>query len=131
MIAADSSVIIDHINGVRNKAADCLEEALIDRNLWVSPVVITELHGIKSLRNEAWMEFVRHVPLLEINDDYWRRAGETRLTLLQKKFKAKLGDTLIAQSCIDHGMPLLTRDQDFRPFAEHCGLRLALAFSMH
>jgi predicted nucleic acid-binding protein len=36
-----------------------------------------------------------------------------------------LPDTLIAQSCIDHDVALIARDEDFRHFAEHCGLRLA------
>jgi predicted nucleic acid-binding protein len=36
-----------------------------------------------------------------------------------------LGDALIAQSCIDHDVPLITRDTDFRHFAKHCGLKLA------
>ena len=34
------------------------------------------------------------------------------------------GDALIAQSCIDHGIPLITRDRDFRAFAEAAGLDL-------
>jgi len=32
--------------------------------------------------------------------------------------------TLIAQSCIDHHVPLITRDGDFRPFARYAGLTL-------
>lgn len=31
--------------------------------------------------------------------------------------KAKLADTLIAQACLDHRVPLVTRDLDFRHFA--------------
>jgi predicted nucleic acid-binding protein len=30
----------------------------------------------------------------------------------------RLADTLIAQSCIDHHVPLITRDVDFRHFAK-------------
>jgi predicted nucleic acid-binding protein len=40
--------------------------------------------------------------------------------------KARLGDALIAQSCIDAKVPLLTRDRDFRAFARAAGLRLIL-----
>jgi predicted nucleic acid-binding protein len=39
--------------------------------------------------------------------------------------KAKVADALIAQSCIDHDVALITRDRGFRHFAKHCGLRLA------
>ena len=35
-----------------------------------------------------------------------------------------LGDALIAQSCIDRGVPLLTRDRDFLAFAAAAGLDL-------
>jgi predicted nucleic acid-binding protein len=45
--------------------------------------------------------------------------------LLARKLRARLPDTLIAQSCIDHDIPLIARDTDFRHFAKHCGLKLA------
>ncbi len=37
-----------------------------------------------------------------------------------------LADALIAQSCIDHDVRLVTRDADFRHFARLGGLRLAV-----
>jgi predicted nucleic acid-binding protein len=40
--------------------------------------------------------------------------------------RARLADSLIAQSCIDHGVRLVTRNDDFRHFSRHGGLRLAL-----
>jgi predicted nucleic acid-binding protein len=63
--------------------------------------------------------------MLEILPGFWQRAGATRASLLAKGIAAKLPDTLIAQSCIDHNVPLITRDTDFRHFAKHCGLKLA------
>jgi predicted nucleic acid-binding protein len=56
---------------------------------------------------------------------YWQRAGAIRRALKEKGRRALLGDALIAQSCIDHGAALITRDADFRHFAKHCGLQLA------
>jgi len=47
-----------------------------------------------------------------------------RAKVLAKRRKARLGDALIAQSCIDGGVPLLTRDRDFRAFAEAARLSL-------
>jgi len=38
--------------------------------------------------------------------------------------RARLGDALIAQACVDHQVPLLTRDRDFRAFAEAADLRI-------
>ena len=46
--------------------------------------------------------------------------------MLAKRRKARLGDALIAQSCIDQGVPLLTRDGDFRAFANAAGLDLVI-----
>ena len=37
----------------------------------------------------------------------------------------QLADTLIAQTCIDYGIALLTRDRDFTSFQKHAGLKLA------
>lgn len=127
MIAVDSSVAIDYINGVTSKHTDALYKALLSESVWMPPVVVTELYGIKSAPNEHWRMFVYNIPLLETDDGYWQRAGKIRQAILQKKRKAKLGDALIAQSCIDHDVPLLTRDPDFAHYAEHCALTLAIA----
>jgi predicted nucleic acid-binding protein len=64
------------------------------------------------------------LPLIEVRPGYWQRAGELRAKVLAKRRKARLGDALIAQSCMDQGIPLLTRDRDFREFADAAGLDL-------
>jgi predicted nucleic acid-binding protein len=46
--------------------------------------------------------------------------------VLAKGRKARLGDALIAQSCIDGGVALVTRDRDFRAFADAAGLVIAV-----
>lgn len=66
------------------------------------------------------------LPLIEIELGYWQRAGELRAKVLVKRRKARLGDALIAQACIDRGIPLLTRDRDFRSFAEAAGLDIVI-----
>jgi hypothetical protein len=62
--------------------------------------------------------------MIEIEAGYWQRAGALRAKVLAKRRKARLGDALIAQSCIDRGVPLLTRDRDFRSFAQSADLNL-------
>jgi hypothetical protein len=64
--------------------------------------------------------------LIKLGSGYWQRAGELRAKVLAKRRKARLGDALIAQSCIDGAIPLLTRDRDFRAFAEAARLNLIL-----
>ena len=66
---------------------------------------------------------LKDLPLLEITEGYWERAGALRARILSQKLKAKLADTLIAQSCLDHDVALVTRDGDFRHFAAR-GLKL-------
>jgi predicted nucleic acid-binding protein len=66
------------------------------------------------------------LPLIEVGPDYWQRAGEFRAKVLAKRRKARLGDALIAQSCMDRGVPLLTRDRDVRAFADAAGLDLLI-----
>jgi predicted nucleic acid-binding protein len=45
--------------------------------------------------------------------------------VLGTRRKARLADVLIAQSCLDHRVALITRDRDFRHFARIARLRLA------
>ena len=71
-------------------------------------------------------ETLSEVPLLENGSGYWQRAGGLRAKVLAKRRKARLGDALIVQSSIDGGVPLLTRDRDFRTFAEAALLDLVL-----
>jgi len=85
--------------------------------------VVTELLSDPTLQKRVAF-LIRSVPALEIRAGYWERAGKLRAKLLGRGLRARLADTLIAQSCLDHDVPLVTRDGDFRHFARHAGLRL-------
>jgi hypothetical protein len=63
--------------------------------------------------------------VLEILEGFWFRAALARRTLRRNRLKAKVADALVAQSCLDHDVALITRDRDFRHFVRHCGLKLA------
>ena len=67
------------------------------------------------------------LPLIEISSGYSERAGALRAQVLAKRCKARLGDALIAQSCLDRGVPLLSRDRDFLAFVEAGGLDLVVS----
>ena len=64
--------------------------------------------------------------MIEIEPGYWQRAGGLRAKAIAKRRKARLGDALIAQACIDRDLPLLTRDRDFLAFADAARLSLVL-----
>jgi predicted nucleic acid-binding protein len=125
MIAADTSTRVAFLEGRAGEDARLLDKALADRQVVMVPVVLTELLSDPKLPTEV-AETLSGVPLIEIGSGYWRRAGELRAKVLAKRRKARLGDALIAQSCIDRSVPLLTRDRDFRGFAEVVKLDLIL-----
>lgn len=123
MIAVDTSTWIAFLEGAGGEDVELLDRALQDRQVVMAPVVLTEMLSDPKLP-PAVRKTLSDLPLIEIEPGYWQRAGELRSKVLRKRRKARLGDALIAQSCIDHGLALLTRDRDFRAFAEAAGLHL-------
>jgi len=125
MIAADTSTWIGFLEGSGGKDAELLDWALADRQVLMPPVVLTEVLSDPKLPSEV-SRTLSELPLIAVEPGYWQRAGELRAKVLAKRRKARLGDALIAQSCIDRGIPLLTRDRDFRAFADAAGLDLVI-----
>ena len=118
MIAIDSSVLIPWINQVEGLAEVERFEELIRAGLaCVAPVTITELLSSVSI-GPAEAKLASTLIRLPLTSGYWDRAGRLRSELKRRGRKSKLGDTLIAQACIDADVPLLTRDADFAIFAE-------------
>jgi len=125
MIAVDTSTWIAFLQGEPGEDAQLLDQALADRQVLMIPVVLTELLSDAGLASDV-AETLAEVPLIEVEPGYWQRAGTLRAKVLSKRRKARLGDALIAQTCIDGGIPLLTRDMDLRAFAEAARLNLVL-----
>jgi hypothetical protein len=125
VIAVDTSTWIAFLEGDGGEDTELLDRALQDRQVLMVPVVLTELLSAPELAPDV-SQTLSELPLVEVGPGYWQRAGELRAKVLAKRRKARLGDALIAQSCIDHGVPLLTRDRDFRAFAAAAGLDLRL-----
>jgi predicted nucleic acid-binding protein len=124
VLAVDTSTWIAFVQGDKGPDVDRLDSGLASGDIAFPPVVVTEILSEPSLPADQ-REVVLAIPALEITEGYWLRAGATRAAILARRLRARLADTLIAQSCIDHDVALITRDGDFRHFAEHCGLRLA------
>ena len=124
MVAVDSSTLIAYIQGQRGPDVDAFDAGLGNADIVIPAVVLTEILSEPSLP-ASHREMVLTFPVMEMRQDYWLRAATTRRTILARKLRARLPDTLIAQSCIDHDVALITRDKDFRHFAKHCGLKLA------
>ncbi len=126
MIAADTSTWIAFLEGSRGDDVQLLDQALAERQVVMVPVVLTELLSDPKLPSPV-AKTLSEVPAIEVAPGYWQRAGALRADVLATRRKARLGDALIAQSCIDGGVPLLTRDRDFRAFANAAELDLLLA----
>lgn len=130
MIAADTSSWVAFLEGSSGEDAELLDRALQDRQVVMVPVVLTELLSDPKLPSDV-AETMLEVPLIDVASGYWQRAGALRAKVLAKRRKARLGDALIAQSCIDQGVPLITRDRDFRAFAEAANLNVVFETGTH
>jgi len=99
------------------------DNAIVIGEAILPPIVLAEALSSPAVEQE-FIDFVLTLPLLEIEEGYWRRAGDLRRSFLREGYKAKLSDVLIAQACIDKDIPLITHDADFRHFLR-AGLKLA------
>jgi predicted nucleic acid-binding protein len=123
IVAVDTSAFSRTISGEKDQSTAAVRAALKWNLLRVPPVVITELLSNVAL-TDATRRLVLNLPVLEIIDGYWVRAGFLRADASSRARKAKLADCLIAQSCIDYDIPLITYDRDFRHFVR-AGLTFA------
>lgn len=123
MIAADSSSFIAYLSGDRGEDVEILDQALADQLVVLPPVVLVELLSDPKLLPSV-SDLLKVLPLLETTRGYWDRAGMLRAKVLSRRRKARLADTLIAQSCLDHDVPMIARDRDFRVFANSAGLKI-------
>ena len=123
MIALDSSALIAYLEGRATTAATATGLVLDERQACLPPVVLTEVLSDPTLPGHV-AALLTALPSLPVTEGYWERAGALRSRLIAKGLKARLADTLIAQSCLDHGVGLVTQDRDFRHFAKVGKLRL-------
>lgn len=117
MITADTSTWIAFLTGSGGTDVELLDRALEAKQVVMVPVVLTELLSDPELPSGVAKNLFG-VPRIEIQLGYWERAGVLRAKVLAKKRKARLGDALIAQTCIDRKIPLITRDRDFHAFEQ-------------
>jgi hypothetical protein len=125
MTAVDTNVWIAFAAGIENPQTTYLTGLLNLGEVCIPGVVVSELlsdpHVPAGLRRAIGM-----TPQLDVTPGFWERAGQLRARLRKRGLRPKLPDTLIAQTCLDHDLILLTLDRDFRPFARHEGLLLAV-----
>jgi len=123
MVAVDSSSFIAFLQGEEGADVDAVDHALGTKQAILPPVVVAELLSDPKMEKRI-KALILDLPNLEIVEGYWIRAGETRAKILSKGIRARLADTLISQSCLDHKTPLIARDTDFQNFVKYAGLEL-------
>ena len=123
MIAIDTSSWVAYLSGEDGGDIATVDRALADQQACLPPVVLTELLSDPRLPKRV-RSLLLTLPALEVTDGYWQRAGLLRAKAISKRGRAPLADTLIAQTCIDHGVALLTRDAAFQSLAHVSGLKL-------
>ena len=123
MTCADTSSVVAYIRGEQGSDVDLVDRALADCSLVLAPISVTELLS-DPLLTPTLEKFILGIQQLEIKAGYWERAGKLRARMFRRQVRPKVADTLIAQSCLDHGVPLVTRDRDFSCFQKFAGLRV-------
>ena len=123
MIALDSSAVVRFVANSTDPGMERVARAIRDRIAHLPPVVLTEVLSNPAAANEL-AQVVLAMPLLLIKEGYWERTAAIRADLLRRRLRAGLADCLVAQSCIDNDVPLITYDRDFRHF-QVAGLKLA------
>lgn len=123
MIAIDTSSFIAYLSGAAGSDVEATSLALGHRQVVLPPVVLSELLSDPRLAR-AVKDLFAKLPLLEVMDGYWERAGLLRARALAHGRKAPLAGPLIAQSCLDHDVELVTRDADVEYFGRAAHLRL-------
>lgn len=121
MIAADTNTWIAFFEGGEGSDVVALARGLRARQLVMLPPVLTELLSDPELVHSV-AQTLLELPLVALRDGFWHRAGRLRANVLARKRKARLGGALIAQCCIDADIALVTRDGDFKAFAEFLDL---------
>lgn len=123
MIAIDTSSLRRWLQKEEGADVSRAAAAIMSGEAALPPIVLCEALSNPAVE-DGFVAFVLSLPLLPIDDDYWKRAGELRRSVLETGRKAKLADSLIAQVCIDNNAALVTNDADFRHFTR-AGLKLA------
>lgn len=128
MIVADSSVLIDFVNGHITPCTSRLGDLLRHQSILVGDLVLCEV--LKGARTETHARMLEHelrrfewVQMLDANIAV--AAAENYRRLRAKGFTIfKTIDLIIGTFCIAHQHTLLHSDRDFEPMARWLGLKV-------
>ncbi len=120
MICADTNIFIDFFRGAKRKSAEMLQAALDERQVIMTPFVLSELLSSPKLPRKT-EKYLLDLPRLEIKRGFFERAGYLRRKVYVAGAGVTIADIYIAQSCIDAKISLLTSHSRWG-FANACKL---------
>ena len=110
----DTSAWIDFFRG-EPKAVRRVDVLLQSDSARLCGPVYAEI--LSGARNKAEQQELKlhllAVPRIEIQEPAWERTADVRFALARMGRQSSLLDVMIAQTAVDWGARLLTRDQDF------------------
>jgi predicted nucleic acid-binding protein len=112
-VIVDTSAWCDYFGGASYPLIDA---ALTAGHLYLPPIVVAELTSGQLLpkKKQALVDFLRDLPLIEVNFDHWIRVGDLRQKAAAKGLAISTPDAHIAQCSIDFNAVLLSEDHIFR-----------------
>ncbi|MCK5202166.1 MAG: PIN domain nuclease [Spirochaetales bacterium] len=124
MILVDTSVLIDYLKGKENRTSEKFQEILdLSFPFGINSVIFQEV--LQGARNEAefnklkeYLETLDFYELTEGRNSYEKAAYMNFLCRRSGVTVRSTIDLLIAQTAIEHGVPLLHNDSDFDRIAE-------------
>jgi predicted nucleic acid-binding protein len=126
MILVDSSVWIDYFCGNDTPAAETLDKTLGVKTVVVGDLVLTEvLQGFRSEKDyRIARSLMDELTVFEmLGKEIAIKSAENFRKLRKKGITIrKTADVIIASYCIEHSLPLLFSDKDFKPFVKYLGL---------
>ena len=128
MTIVDTTVWIDFFRGKDTPESELLQQMLnAGEDICICGVILTEvLQGIRedtehkevASRFEAFLFLPMHHRTFVAAAQVYRTLRRRGVTIRNAV------DCMIAAVAIEHDIPLLHHDRDFRPMAEHCGLKV-------
>lgn len=123
----DSSAWIDFFRGER-AAVRRVDALLADGDAALCGPVLAEVLSGATSRGayDGLRDLLNALPTLQPSPEVWGKVAETRFGLARAGRQVAILDLLIAWTAVDSGVPLLTRDRDFRVLADRIPLELEL-----
>jgi predicted nucleic acid-binding protein len=122
----DSSVWIDYFLGHDTPQVEILDRSLGVRTIGVGDLVLTEV--LQGFRADKDYRIARTIMdeltvFAMLGKEMAIKSAENFRKLRKKGITIrKTADVIIATYCIEHSLPLLFSDKDFKPFVQHLQL---------